>query len=230
VEIGVLKMEVQKEVNVQKENPKLLGMFTSPGVQLERIKQNPKIWIPLIVISILYVIGMAFMALSLDAAALIEQGVPEDQVELVLTITKVTVAITGIITPIIGVLISSAIQLAIAKIASSPVSFKQLLSMNTFIMIIGAAGLILNMAIRYVIGGNPEIYITSLAGLLNQEKAGVLGSIEVFGIWTVILTALGLHKTAQFSKGLAWTIAIIFFLVSVGFGLIGTLLQGEPKL
>jgi hypothetical protein len=223
-------MEVQKEVNVQKENPKLWGMFTSPGVQFERIKQNPKIWIPLIVISILYVIGMAFMALSLDAAALIEQGVPEDQVELVLTITKVTVAITGIITPIIGVLISSAIQLAIAKIASSPVSFKQLLSMNTFIMIIGAAGLILNMAIRYVIGGNPEIYITSLAGLLNQEKAGVLGSIEVFGIWSVVLTALGLNKTAQFSKGLARTIAIIFFLISIGFGLIGTLLQGAPKL
>jgi hypothetical protein len=230
VEKGVLKMEVQKEVNLQNVNPKLLGMFTNPGVQFERIKQNPKIWIPLIVISILYVIGMTFMALSLDAAALIEQGVPEDQVELVLTITKVTVAITGIITPIFGVVISSAIQLAIAKIASSSVSFKQLLSMNTFIMIIGAAGLILNMGIRYAIGGNPEIYITSLAGLLNQEKAGVLGSIEVFGIWSVILTALGLHKTAQFSKGLAWTIAIIFFLISLGFGLIGTLLQGGPKL
>lgn len=226
----MLKMEVQKEVNLPKENPKLLGMFTNPGVQFERIKQSPKIWVPLIVISILYVIGMTFMALSLDAATLIEQGVPEDQIELVLTITKVTVAITGIITPILGVLISSAIQLAIARIASSSVSFKQLLSMNTFIMVIGAAGLILNMAIRYAIGGNPEIYITSLAGLLNQEKAGVLGSIEVFGIWSVILTALGLHKTAQFSKGLAWTIAIIFFLVSVGLGLIGTLLQGAPKL
>jgi hypothetical protein len=223
-------MEVQNDINLQKENPKLLGMFTSPGVQFERIKQNPKIWLPLIVISILYVIGMAFMALSLDAETLIAQGVPEDQVELVLTITKVTVAITGIITPIIGVLISSVIQLAIAKIASSPVSFKQLLSMNTFIMIIGAVGLILNMAVRYAIGGNPEIYITSLAGLMNHEKAGVLGSIEVFGIWSVILTAFGLHKTAEFSKGLAWTIAIIFFLVSVGFGLIGTLLQGAPKL
>jgi len=226
----VLDLELQTEVNIQKENPKLLGMFTSPGVQFERIKQSPKIWVPLTIISILYAIGMAFMALSLDAATLIAQGVPEDQVDLVLTITKVTVLVTGIITPIIGVLVSSAIQLAIVKIASSTVSFKQLLSMNTFIMIIGAAGLILNMGIRYAIGGDPEIYITSLAGLLNQDKAGVLGSIEVFGIWSAILTALGLHKTAQISKGLAWTIAVIFFVVSIGFALVGTLLQGAPKL
>ncbi|MBV7504036.1 YIP1 family protein [Bacillus sp. sid0103] len=223
-------MELQKEVKTMNENPKLMGMFTSPGVQFERIKQSPKVWVPLFIISILYVIGMAFMALSMDANTLIEQGVPEDQVDLVLTITKVTVAVTGIIAPIIGVLISSAIQLAIARMASSTVSFKQLLSMNTFIMIIGAAGLILNMGIRYAIGGDPEIYITSLAGLLNQEKAGVLGSIEIFGIWSAVLTALGLHKTAQLSKGLAWTVAIIFFLISIGFALVGTLLQVAPKL
>lgn len=145
-------------------------------------------------------------------------------------ITKITVAITGIVSPIFGVLITSVIQLVIAKIASSAVTFKQLFSMNTFIMIIGAVGLILNMALRFGIGGKPEIYITSLAGLLNQDKVSVLGSIEVFGIWGVILTALGLHKTAQFSKGLAWTIAIAFFLIGIGFSLVGTLFQGAPKL
>jgi hypothetical protein len=120
--IGVLNMELQKEVNTLNENPKLLGMFTSPGLQFQRIKQSPKIWVPLIIISFLYVIGMSFMALSLDADTLIEQGVPKDQIDLVLTITKVTVMVTGIITPIFGVLISSAIQIAIARIASSTVS------------------------------------------------------------------------------------------------------------
>ncbi|MEH7436477.1 Yip1 family protein [Neobacillus drentensis] len=223
-------MELQNEVKVQKEKPSLFGMFTNPVQQFERIKENPKIWVPLIIVSIIYAIGTIFMALSMEASTLIDQGVPEDQVDLILTFTKVSVAVTGILSPIFGVLISSAIQLAIAKIASSPVTFKQLFSMNTFIMIIGATGLVLNMVIRYTIGGNFEVYITSLAGLLNQDKAGFLGSIEVFGIWTLILTALGLHKTGQFSKGLAWTIAIIFFLIGIGFGLIGTLLQGAPKL
>lgn len=226
----MLKMELQKEVIVKKEKPRLFGMFTNPGQQFERIRENPKIWGPLIIVSIIYAIGTIFMALSMDASTLIDQGVPEDQVELILTFTKVSVAITGILSPIFVVLITSAIHLVIAKIASSPVTFKQLLSMNTFIMIIGATGLVLNMVIRYAIGGNFEVYITSLAGLLNQDKPGVLGSVEVFGIWTLILTALGLHKTGQFSKGLAWTIAIIFFLIGIGLSLVGTMLQGAPKL
>ncbi|MEH7177443.1 Yip1 family protein [Neobacillus vireti] len=223
-------MENQTEIITKEQKPSLLGMFTSPGEQFERIKRVPKIWVPLIIISVLYAIGMTLMALSMDALTLIDQGVPEDQVDIVLGITKVTVAITGIITPIIGVLISSAIHLIIGKIASSPVTFKQLFSMNTYIMVIGAAGVILNTAIRYAIGGNPEIYVTSLAGLLNQDKVGILGSFEVFTIWTMIVTAIGLHKTAQFSKGLAWTIAIVFFLIGIGFAMIGSLLQGAPVL
>jgi hypothetical protein len=223
-------MENQTEIITKELKPSLIGMFTSPSEQFERIKQTPKIWVPLLIVSILYAIGMTLMALSLDAATLIEQGVPEDQVDLALAFTKVTVAITGIITPIIGVLISSAIHLIITKIASSPVTFKQLFSMNTYIMVIGAAGVILNTAIRYAIGGNPEIYVTSLAGLLNQDKSGILGSFEVFAIWSVIVTAIGLHKTGQLSKGLAWTIAIVFFLIGIGFALIGSLLQGAPML
>lgn len=223
-------METQTEIITKVPKPSLLGMFTSPGEQFEKIKQTPKIWLPLLIVSIFYVVGMTLMALSMDASILIEQGVPEDQVDLVLGITKVTVVVFGILTPIIGVLISSTIHLIITKIASSPVTFKQLFSMNTYIAVIGAAGIILNTAIRYAIGGNPEIYVTSLAGLLNQEKVGVLGSFEVFAIWTMIVTAIGLHKTAQLSKGLAWTIAIVFFLIGIGFALIGSLLQGAPML
>ncbi|WP_066317535.1 Yip1 family protein [Bacillus sp. FJAT-29814] len=221
-------MEMQTEM--KKENPSLLGMFTSPGEQFARIKQNPKIWAPLTLICIIFGIGMALMALSMNVETLIDQGIPEDQAELFLGITRITVAVTGIVSPIIGILISSAIYLLIAKIAGSSVTFKQLFSLNTFIMFVGAIGLILNMAIRYGIGGNPEIYVTSLAGVLNLDKPGVLGSIEVFGIWTTILTALGLHKTAGFSKGLAWTVAIIFFLITIGFALIGTALQAAPQL
>ncbi|AIM17469.1 permease [Bacillus sp. X1(2014)] len=217
-------MEVQTEL--KKENPSLIGMFTSPGEQFERIKGNPKIWVPLLIVSILYGIGSTLMGLSMDVGTLIDQGVPEDQAEFLIGFTKISTAITGIFIPIIGVLISSAIYLLVAKIAGVSVTFKQLFSMNTFIMVISGLGLVLNMAIIYLINGNPEIFITSLAGVFNQEKTGLLSSIEIFGIWSTILTAIGLHKTANFSKGLAWTIAIIFFLISLGFGQIGSMFNG----
>ncbi|MEH7255397.1 Yip1 family protein [Neobacillus niacini] len=216
-------MENQTEIVTNGKKPSLLGMFTSPGEQFERIKQVPKIWIPLLIVSILYVVGMTLIAMSMDVSTLIGEEIPKEQVEIVLGFAKVTMVITGIITPIIAVLISSAIQLIITKIASSPATFKQLFSMNTYIMIIGAVGLTLNAVIRYVIGGNPEISVTSLAGLLNQEKAGILSSFEVFSIWATVVTAIGLHKTAQLSKGLAWTIAIVFFLIGIGFTFIGSL-------
>ncbi|MCD4838990.1 YIP1 family protein [Neobacillus sedimentimangrovi] len=217
-------MEVQTEL--KKENPSLIGMFTSPGEQFERIKGNPKIWVPLLIVSILYGIGSTLMGLSMDVGTLIDQGVPEDQAEFLIGFTKISTAITGIFIPIIGVLISSAIYLLVAKIAGVSVTFKQLFSMNTFIMVISGLGLVLNMAIIYLINGNPEIFITSLAGVFNQEKTGLLSSIEIFGIWSTILTAIGLHKTANFSKGLAWTIAIIFFLIGLGFGQIGSMFNG----
>jgi hypothetical protein len=222
-------MEVQTELNTKDQKPSLLGMFTSPGVQFERIRQKPKLWVPLLIVSILYIIGMLLMARMLDASTLIDQGVPKDQIDLVLTITKVTVVISGLISPIISAIVGSAILLAISKFVNSSVTFKQLLSMNVYIMIIGAVGLVLNMAIRNAIGGDPYVNVTSLAGLFNQGK-GVLSSIDVFGIWGMILTAIGLHKTAQFSKGAAWTVAILFFIVMLGFGLIATLFQGAPKL
>jgi hypothetical protein len=171
---------------------------------------------------------MLLMTRMLDAL-LIDKGVPKDQIDMVLTITKVMVVISGLLSPIISAIVGSAILLAISKFVNSSVTFKQLFSMNVHIMIIGAVGLVLNMAIRNAIGGNPYVNVTSLAGLFNQGK-GVLSSIDVFGIWGMILTAIGLHKTAQFSKGAAWTVAILFFIVMLGFGLIATLFQGAPKL
>ncbi len=214
---------MEQELNSKLEKPRLIKMFWSPGEQFDRIRQNPRIWVPLIVVSIVYAIGMYLMTLSMDASYLGLDDMSEEEIAMVMAFSKVSVAVTGILTPVFVVLISSAIYLIFTKIAGSDVKFKQLFSMNTHIMIIGAVGLVLNMALRSAIGGNPEVFITSLAGLVNSEKAGVLGSIEVFSIWQTVLTAIGLHRVAGLSKGWAWGIAIVFFLVGIGFAILGTM-------
>ncbi|CAM3901731.1 Yip1 family protein [Mesobacillus thioparans] len=214
---------MEQEVNSKLEKPRLIKMFWSPGEQFDRIRQNPRIWVPLIVVSIVYAIGMYLMTLSMDASYLGLDDMSEEEIAMVMAFSKVSVAVTGILTPVFVVLISSAIYLIFTKIAGSDVKFKQLFSMNTHIMIIGAVGLVLNMALKAAIGGNPEVFITSLAGLVNSEKAGVLGSIEVFSIWQTILTAIGLHRVAGLSKGWAWGIAIVFFLIGIGFAILGTM-------
>ncbi|MFJ7638066.1 Yip1 family protein [Peribacillus sp. NPDC097206] len=209
----------------QIKGPSLFGMITSPVEQFERIKSKPKIWVPMLLITLLFLIGTYFLSLSLDINELIGEEVPSGQVEIVKMVTLVTMVITGVLSPVISVLISSAVLLAVAKIANSEVSFKQIFSMKTFIYLITAIGLFLNGLIRLLIGGNPEVYVTSLAGLLNSDSK-ILGVFEVFTIWATVLMAIGLNKVANLSKGVAVTIAIIFFLFQIGMAFIGSLFSG----
>ncbi|HEX6593423.1 MAG TPA: YIP1 family protein, partial [Bacillota bacterium] len=111
----------------------------------------------------------------------------------------------------------------IAKIAQANVTFKQLFSMNTYILIISALGVIVNHAIALIIGSDPDVFVTSLGSAIDAP--GVVGvllqSIELFSIWGLIVTVIGLQKVAHFSKGLAWGVQITRFIIVVIFAMIG---------
>jgi hypothetical protein len=210
---------------VKGKNPSIWGMIWSPTEQFERIKERPKIWGALAIVTVLFVIGMYLTSLGIPMEI---EGISEEQLAQISMFSTITMIVTGVITPIFGVLISTVIYLIIAKIARSEVSFKQLFSMNTYIMIISALSMIINGIGVVLLGGTAGTMYTSLGSLIGAEGAmgGLLTSIEVFAIWGLILNAIGLHKVANFSKGLAWTIAIVFFAIGVIFAMIGAGLSG----
>ena len=205
--------------------PKLFGMFWSPVEQFERIRQNPRIWLPLLIVTILYLVASTISAMSMKVEDLMLPGMSGEEAEMVLAIGKATAAITGFFVPVIMVLISTVIYLIIIKIAKKDTTFKQLFSMNVFIMIIGATGFLLNSLIVAAIGGTAGTYVTSLAGLLNSDSP-VLATFELFSIWQIIITMVGLHKVGQLSKTAAIIIGIVFFLISLGFAMLGTVISG----
>lgn len=224
---------MSEETKVQ--NPSLLGMITNPTEQFERIKERPKIWIAMIIITILFVIGTWLTTLGMDIAGEMEgmegMELDEESIAMVQTFAAIGSAVGALFIPIFTVLISSFIYWVIAKIVKSEVSFKQLFSMNTYILIISAIGLIINGAIMAIVGvnmDNPDAMFTSLGSLVSSGGifGVILNSIEVFQIWVVVLTAIGLNKVAEFSKGLAWTIAIVFFVIGIVFGMIGAAMSG----
>ena len=131
--------------------------------------------------------------------------------------------IVGLLSPVFGVLISSFIYWIIIKIARSEATFQQLFSMNTYIMIISAFSILINGALTAILGGDGEVLFTSLGSLIVVEgaMAGLFNNLEVFTIWGVILSAIGLHKVGELSKGLAWTISIAFFVIAIIFSMIG---------
>jgi len=100
--------------------------------------------------------------------------------------------------------------------------------MNPHLMMISALSILVNGLGIALFGGNAEIQFTSLGSLIEVEGAlaGLLNSIEVFQIWGVILTAIGLHKVADFSKGLAWTVSIAFYVISVITAMVGAAASG----
>lgn len=213
----------------KKKNPKLFSMFWNPGEQLNRIRQNPKIWIPLLIVTILYIVGSTIMAFTMKIEDFMVPGMTTQEAEMIAAIGKTTAAVTGFILPIMTILISTVIYLIIVKIAKKDTTFKQLFSMNTFIMVIGAVGLILNNLIVAAIDGKAGIFITSLAGLLNSDSA-LLGTFELFSIWQLILTAMGLHRVGQLSKTVSVIIVIILFLIGLGFAAIGSMFSGMAGL
>src|SRR5690625_3782917 len=68
----------------------------------------------------------------------------EEALVVITFITQISFILVGIFTPIITILISSAIYFGIAKLIQSTVTFKQLFSMTTFIGIINAISIVIN--------------------------------------------------------------------------------------
>lgn len=204
-----------------KGKPSLLGMFTNPSAQFEKIRVQPVIWGPLAIITLVYFIASIIMAITLTPEDLVVPGtVTLEDAELAIGISKVTMVISSLFGPIFGLLISTLIYFIIIKIAKKDSTFRQLFSMSTFIMAIGAAGLLLNNLLHLLFGGSQGVYLTSLAGIMKSDSL-VLASFEIFSIWQLVLTAIGLHKVGKLSKGVAWTISIIFFLFGLVMAVIG---------
>jgi hypothetical protein len=220
-----MEEKVEKLNTEQRPKPSLFGMLGNPGEQFERIRNRPTIWGAMIMVTLITTIGMFLTFINMDMEGVMGEGVAAEQAAVIKTITTITGVVTGLFTPIISILISSAIILIIAKIAHSDVTFKQLFSLNTYTYLIPALGVLINGIIHMFIGGNAEIAVTSLAGLINSESS-ILSSIELFSIWQLILIGMGLHKVARLSKGVSWTIVIVFFLFQLGMGYVSGLLAG----
>lgn len=211
--------------------PQLLGMIMSPVEQFERIKQRPIIWIPLIIITVLTVL-VSFMTIgSVDFSGqpgMEDVEFSEEELDAIRIVGIIGGAFASMIVPIFSITVSSLIFLLAAKIVKAPVTFKKLFSMNTFIYVIGLFGGILNGLIFLLADGssNAKDY-TSLNSLVNMDGplGRLLSELDIFNIWVLILSAVGLHIVGKFSKKSAWSVMIILFILTAGLGMIGEALS-----
>lgn len=216
--------EMNTEIEQPKlEKPSLFGMIMNPREQFEKIRENPKIIVALIIVTLLTIVGMLLMMNGIDFMNDPNlAGMSEEEMMMVTMFSQIGFVIVGVFTPVVGILIGSFVHFIIAKIVRSEATFKQLFSMNTYIFIISAISMIVNGIVFMMIGGDPEKLFTSLNSIIGAEGilGAVLNSIEVFTIWGLIITAMGLQVVARFSKGLSWAVVIVFFIVGLIFQMI----------
>ncbi|TES58182.1 YIP1 family protein [Halalkalibacterium halodurans] len=206
------------------EKPSIIGIFTSPLVQLERIKQNPKVLVPLLIFMAIGLVSSLLVAFGLNMTDL---ATPEELAmmpEGFEVFVRMTVVMGGIFTILLVPLISAAVQLLIAKLAAKDVTFKQLFSMNLFVGFISLAGGLLNSVIAFLFGLSLLSTFTSLGTFVEMDHAlfPLLNTIEIFTIWGFVILAFGLQKVAGFGKLASWVIVTIFFVIMILLSLTGT--------
>ncbi|QKY70638.1 Yip1 family protein [Lentibacillus sp. CBA3610] len=173
--------------NTRVPNPSLSGIITNPSQQFDRIYESPLIWRAIVSVMVLCAGGL-----------LLKFGINE---------TSIIIIIIGVIIGIIlRVTVLSGLFMLSSTIASkSTVTFKQLCSMNAYISIILGINEIVNGITISMMGGNPEVLFTNT--IINW----------IFAVWITILTAFGLERVAEFSKKLAWFVAVVFIMVATLF-------------
>lgn len=211
--------------------PSLLGIIMSPEEQFVKIRNNPRILGALIVITLIFVVGTVMQMSYVDPKTLIDDelasvlGPGDEHIAYILAVFGSGIA--ALFMPVIIILISTVIYFVVAKIVKSPVLFKQLFSMNTYIMLITAIGLFINGLFTASIGADPAVMFTSLGAFVQVDTmlGAILANFELFALWSLILTAMGLQIVAGFSKGAAWTVTIVLFVIGIVFSMVGTALS-----
>ena len=98
--------------------------------------------------------------------------------------------------------------------------YMKILSIYLYANLVFYIGSLLNVGLGLIFEGNGTDAYTSLAPLFEKGTVlnGIASSIEIFNIWSLILTGLGLHIVAGLSKKQATILIVIFFILTIGLG------------
>ncbi|TCS94248.1 Yip1 family protein [Hazenella coriacea] len=212
--------------------PSVFGILTSPREQFQRINQNPTFWGPLIIFTVLVTLIVVAQAyLLINDPSFIQQsmeptnGQPSVDPEILKMITFTTSVITGLFMVPVVSLVSAFFCWLMVTIFQGETTFKKMFSLNVHLMILSVISLIMALAYSVITGDvMGGVSPTSLATIISSDGAlkGILSSIDVIRIWSVVLTAIGLSVVGELSKGKAWTISLIFFVIGMMFSVIGS--------
>lgn len=211
-------MEPNVNTEVSTKKPSLFGIITSPAVQFERMKTNSPVWGAFVIVVILSTLAaLASMYAVLQTPEMI-RVLAQDPTGIAKTSMFVGALIGGLISTPIRFFITAGFYKIIMMLMGNDATYKQLLSITVYASIISILGVALNAVLTFALGGDGTVLYTSLGSLFDQGTTmfGIANAIEIFSIWGLVITGLGLHIVAGLSKKKTIILMVVFFALSVG--------------
>ena len=208
----------------------LVKVVYDPGAVFERLREKPSFWRPFIAICVVQLV-LGVLQLPYTKAAMAAQvaqmparagGGPPDPSKF---------ATIGLLFVPIGLLllflISAALLWVLVSVFAGDARFATLLSVATYVgitfVLLSVAGLA-TLMLKGVQGITSPADLQPALGLdLLVPEAGrfttaFLKAFNPFSIWGVILTAIGIQTTHRTSKGTAYTVAAVAFVIGTLLG------------
>ena len=212
--------------------PDLFTILYDPQAVFARVKEKPRFWGPFLGLAVLQV---AIAALMMPYSRAVMQAMAQARGSSAAPPSWAAwIGVVG--APIglaIGLLIGAGILWIFVSMFGGEGSFRRLLSVVTYVGITGILLGIASLAVLMLGGGRVETMADLRPGfgldLLAPDATGfvkmLLWAVNPFTLWGLVLTGFGVAGTHNTSKGTAFTVATIAFvinaLIGAGFAAIG---------
>jgi len=215
----------------------LLKVLYEPGAVFERLREKPSFWRPFIAICVVQIV-LGVLQLPYTKAAMAVQFAQMQARGAAGPADPSRFAMIGLLFLPIGLLliflILAALLWVLVSVFVGEAKFATLLSVTTYagitFVLLSVAGLA-TLMLKGVQGITSPADLQPALGLdLLVPEAGrfptaLLKAFNPFSIWGVILTAIGVQTTHRTSKGTAYTVAAVAFvigtLIGAGFAMLG---------
>ncbi len=213
----------------------MVGVFTEPGNTFKRVSETKGVSFWLIPVLICIVLGLiAAFVMNTDPQLTREIREKADKkmneqfeenlksgkmtqadVESAKNISYKIAAIASwvgpAIFPFLSLLVMSLIYFIILKIFRSPIEFTSVMNVVGLSMIIGSIGGLLAIVLSVVMG---HLVSVSPGIFLSESNVGVklhtlISHFDVFTIWGLIVTIIGISKVSRSSMGIASVVVLI---------------------
>jgi hypothetical protein len=201
---------------------KAMKIVTAPSEAAAAIRQKPDVLLPIlimIVLSLLPVLGnyQAYLDTLVQALSLNpnSSSMTADQLRELAQISAYTGIAFSPVLVVGGWLLGSLILFGFVRMFGGECRYKQLLSLKGYTMIFGLIAVALTVVISRLTGADSPSRL-HLAGFRFPDisggfLAGVVSGIEVFSIWSVVVTGIGVSVIAGISRKKAYIIVGVLF-------------------